>query len=133
MCGINSSGAHWCCYISILCCIHLKLALLHHKTVLVTFLLYSTVLGARLSKLSLRSKKVAKRKQTLIEKKAMLLLAQPKKIFVSKDADIKPLGHVATINQNHISLVSPFVQPPYHFFILDRKFFLSLNKFVIIG
>ena len=45
MCGINASGAQWCGYISTLCYIHLKLALLLHKTALVTFLLASTVRG----------------------------------------------------------------------------------------
>ena len=38
-----ASGAQLCGYISILCYTHLNLAFLFHKTVLVMFLLYSTV------------------------------------------------------------------------------------------
>ena len=43
MCGIIAFGAQWCGYIFILYYTHLKLALLLHKTVLLTFLLASTV------------------------------------------------------------------------------------------
>ena len=43
MCGINASGAQWCGHISTSCYTHLKLELLLHKRVLVTFLLASTV------------------------------------------------------------------------------------------
>ena len=43
MCGINASGAQWHGHISISCYTHLKLELLLHKTVLVMFLLASTV------------------------------------------------------------------------------------------
>ena len=44
MCGINALDAQWCDYILILFYVHLKLSLLLHKTVLVTFLLATTVL-----------------------------------------------------------------------------------------
>ena len=43
MCGINALGAQWCDYILIQCYTDLKLALLLHKTVFVTFLLASAV------------------------------------------------------------------------------------------
>ena len=43
MCGMNASGSQFCGHISISCYTHLKLELLLHKTVLVTFLLASTV------------------------------------------------------------------------------------------
>ena len=43
MCSIYASKAQWRVYILILCYTHLNLALLLHKTVLVTFLLASTV------------------------------------------------------------------------------------------
>ena len=44
MCGINASGIQWFGHISRSCSTHLKLELLLHKTVLVMFLLASTVL-----------------------------------------------------------------------------------------
>ena len=43
MCGINALDAQFCDYIFILYYSHLKLSLLLHKTILVTFLLGSTV------------------------------------------------------------------------------------------
>ena len=43
MCGTNALDTQWCDYIFILCYTHLKLSLLLYKTVLVTFLLGSTV------------------------------------------------------------------------------------------
>ena len=43
VCGINAFSSKWHGFIFILCYTHLNLALLLHKTVLVTFLLASTV------------------------------------------------------------------------------------------
>ena len=45
MCGINALGVQWCGCIFMLCYTNLNLALLLHKTVLVMFLLASTVCG----------------------------------------------------------------------------------------
>ena len=43
MCDINASDAQWCGHMSIFYFTHMKSELLLHKTVLVTFLLVSTV------------------------------------------------------------------------------------------
>ena len=130
MCGINASSYQWFGCIFILCYNHLNLALLLHKTVLVTFLLTSTVLiFGFVMYIYLGFTSYSRVPNNCWVQNNYRVVAQIKGILMISFLNFQMPGHANSISRNNLLSLSLF---PFSLATLPRRFNFLASIFLSI-